>query len=76
MTIQQEQLIQLLIKNTQPVWEIEAIHIRCCVYFGTENALEQCQEVIDFANMAGIRLMESFRLHVEVSELANHKAKS
>lgn len=76
MTNQQEQLIKLLIKNAQPVWEIEAIHIRCYIYYGMENALEQCQDIIDFANMAGIGLMESFRLHVEVSELAIHKERS
>lgn len=73
---QQEQLIKLLINNPQPVWEIEAIHKRCCLYYGIENALEKCQEVIDFAGETKIELLESFRLHVEVSELTKNRADS
>lgn len=74
MKSQQLQLIQLLINNTQPSWEIEAVHTRCCIYFGVENAFGQCQDVIDFAAMAGIGLLESFRLQVEVTELTTNRA--
>ena len=69
MNTQQEQLIKLLVSNSKPVWEIEAIHIRCCIYYGIERAFEECQKVIDFADTADIGLLESFRLQVEVSEL-------
>lgn len=76
MNKQQEQLIQLLINNSQPYWEIEGVHKRCCLYYGEDNAQETCQDIIDFANMAGIGLLESFRLHVEVSELPINRADS
>lgn len=76
MNKQQEQLIKLLISNSRPVWEIEAAHKRCCLYFGTERALDECQNVIDFADMAKISLLESFRLQVEVSELAIDRTNS
>jgi hypothetical protein len=66
---QQEQLIQLLINNAKPAWEIEAIHTRCCIFYGTEKALEESQGIIDFAEMAGISLLESFRLQLEVAEV-------
>lgn len=70
----QEQLIKLLINNSQPGWEIEATHARCCIYYGTGRAFQECQEIIDFANMANVGLLESFRLHVEVAELAINRA--
>lgn len=73
---QQEQLIQLLMNNTRPGWEVEAVHTRCCIYYGIENALEQCQELIDFAAAAGMGLLESFRLQVEVDELMSRGANS
>lgn len=73
---QQEQLIKLLINNTQPTWEIEATHNRCCIYYGTARAFQECQEIIDFANMANVGLLESFRLHVEVAELAINRTNS
>lgn len=76
MNKQQEQLIKLLINNSRPAWEIEAAHTRCCLYFGLENAHEECQNIIDFANSAGIGLLESFRLEVEVSELAIDRTNS
>ncbi len=73
---QQEQLIQLLINNSRPASEIEAIHKRCCIYFGLETAPEECQSIIDFAEAAGLSLLESFRLQVEVAELATNEAKN
>ncbi len=76
MNKQQEQLVKLLINNAQPVWEIESVHKRCCIYYGIEKALEICQDIIDFAAMAGISLLESFRLHVEVTELTANRANS
>lgn len=68
MNKEQEQLIKLLINNPQSAWEIEGIHKRCCIYYGLESAFQECQEVIDFARMANIKLVESFRLQVEISE--------
>lgn len=68
MNKEEEQLIKLLINNPQSAWEIEGIYKRCGIYFGFENAFHECQEVIDFAKMAGIELLESFRLQVEISE--------
>ena len=76
MNKQQEQLIQLLISNSQPAWQIETIFKRCCLYFGMETALEECQKVIDFANQANISLLESFRLQVEISEMLIDRAKN
>lgn len=71
---QQEQLIKLLIRNTQATWEIEAIHTRCCIYYGVERAFEESQDIIDFARVADIGLLESFRLQVEVAEMTNKRA--
>ncbi|WP_026135921.1 hypothetical protein [Nafulsella turpanensis] len=71
---QEEQLIKLLINNSQPTWEIEAVHQRCCIYFGVERAFRECQEIIDFANVASIGLLESFRLHIEVLEFSAKSA--
>lgn len=69
MKIQQNQLLKLLINNSKPVWEIEALHSRCCVYFGLKDAVGKCEEIISFSNMANIGLLESFRFHVEVELL-------
>lgn len=74
MNQQQEQLIKLLISNPRPAWEIEAIHKRCCLYYGIESAFKVCQDIIDFARQADLSLLESFRLQVEVSELASDRA--
>lgn len=71
---QQEQLIQLLINNVQAAWEIDAVFTRCCIYYGEENALEECQGIIDFAQRAEISLLESFRLQVEVSSFSFNNA--
>jgi hypothetical protein len=65
---QQEQLIRLIAANAHSVNEIEAIHTRCCIYYGVEKAFEESQEIIEFANQAQIGLRESFRLQVEISE--------
>lgn len=74
MNEQQEQLIKLLISSRQPAWEIEAIHKRCCIYYGIENAFSVCQEIIAFARQADLSLLESFRLQVEVTELSSDRA--
>lgn len=76
MNKQQEQLIKLLINNSRPVWEIEATHKRCVLYFGLERAFDECQDIIDFANMAGTELLESFRLHIEICELTIDRTNS
>lgn len=73
MNIQQDQLLKLLILNSESPREIEAIHKRCCIFFGLENSLEKCQEIIEFAKAANLRLLESFRLHVEVELLKIHQ---
>ena len=74
MNKEQDQLIQLLISNSQPAWQIETIFKRCCLYFGMEAALEECQNIIDFANQANLSLIESFRLQVEISEMLIDRA--
>lgn len=71
MNEQQEQLIKLLISSAQPAWEIEAIHKRCCIYYGVDSALKICQEIIEFALQANLSLLESFRLQVEITELSS-----
>lgn len=68
----QEQLIKLLINNSLPGWEIEAVHSRCCIYFGVKSAFGACQEIIDFALEAKIGALESFRLQVELAELTGN----
>ena len=73
MNIQQEQLIKLLIGNSEKAGEIEAIHSRCCTFYGVEMALEKCQEIITFANETNLSLLECFRLHVEVELLKIHQ---
>lgn len=72
MNVKQDQLIKLLIQNSKSAWEIEAVHNRCCIFYGLENALEKCQEIISFAQEANIDLLESFRLHIEVALLTIH----
>lgn len=76
MNKEQDQLIQLLINNPQPAWQIETIFKRCCLYFGMEAALAECQNIIDFANQVNIGLLESFRLQVEISEMLNDRARN
>lgn len=73
MNTQQNQLIKLLISSSEPAWKIEAIHNRCCIFYGLEDSEEKCKEIIDFANMANIGLLESFRFHVELELLKAHK---
>lgn len=73
MNIQQDQLLKLLINNSKSAGDIEAIHNRCCIFYGLDNALEKCQEIIYFANAANLGLLESFRLHVEVELLKIHQ---
>lgn len=70
MKMPQDQLLNLLINNPQPVWEIEAVYKRCSIYYGGDYAIEKCQDIIYFATMANISLLESFRLHIEIEELA------
>lgn len=72
MKIQQNQLLKLIINNSKPVWEIEALHSRCCIYFGIEDAMEKCEEIISFSKIANIGLLESFRFHVEVELVKNN----
>lgn len=76
MNQEQEQLIKLLISNLRPAWEIEAVHKRCCIYYGIDSAYKVCQDIIDFARQADLSLLESFRLQVEVTELSSNRANS
>lgn len=69
MKIPQDQLITLLISNSRPAWEIEALYKRCCIYYGLDFSLDKCQDIIYFADMANIELLESFRLHIQIEEL-------
>lgn len=73
MNEQQEQLVKLLVSSSQPAWEIEAIHKRCCIYFGIEKAFWVCQEIMEFAREANLSLLESFRLQVEVTEISSDR---
>ena len=68
--MRQDQLITLLLTNLESAaGEIEAIYKRCCIFYGREEAMEKCQEIISFAKMNNLEFLESFRLHVEVSLL-------